>query len=161
MAIQVWDKARRQGADLLEACAIGLHEHFQAIGKSYPITSRGWIEKKWSLAYGVCPKKNNKLSKPKLQAGIDIVTGKSPELIPWFWREGSNAAETVLETILGPKIKVRASELGWEPGYVGLERIAIPMADSEGFDVDSSTLASSVGKAFQAIGANELSTLWP
>jgi hypothetical protein len=88
MAAEVGAKAHRQAADLLESCATGLEEHFKAIGKCDRITARKIVEKKWSLYYSVRPKNKIKPAKPKIQAGMDIVSRDRPEIIPWLWRVG-------------------------------------------------------------------------
>src|ERR1700722_19715624 len=66
MAQAIGDRACRQAADLLEACTVGLEQHFKSIGRCEPITSRRMAERKWSLSFSVWPRNNRKPPKPKM-----------------------------------------------------------------------------------------------
>src|SRR5215471_5541388 len=55
MAQEIGDKACRQGADLLEACAGQLEQHFKSIGKCLRITSRKIVERNWTLRFSIWP----------------------------------------------------------------------------------------------------------
>src|SRR5581483_8000424 len=92
MAKTIGRKASEQATELLEACSVSVEEHFNAIGNCGRITSRGVVERKWSLAYTVWPKRRHRpRPQPKIRAQIAIVRSEKPELIPWLWRAGDDA----------------------------------------------------------------------
>lgn len=158
MAQTVAVKASRQAADLLEECAGGLESHFEAIGKCKRITSRGIVERKWSISYGIWIK--NRPAKYKLQAGIDMFRLEKPEIIPWMWRFGGKEAEDILLQVLRDRVKAKSQDLGWNGGSVGLERIPIMSGDLDGFDIDREPLVAKVSEAFKAITPEDLKFLY-
>jgi hypothetical protein len=160
MAQAVGEKANRQAADLLEACAVELQQHFSSIGKCLCITSRKMIERKWSLTYSVWPKGRMKPAKPKLAAGIDISRLDKPELIPWLWCTGGDKAEQLVEYILKERAKVRSKELGGRIGWAGLGRIQMISGELVGFDVDREPFVEQVRQAFLSITPADLDALW-
>jgi hypothetical protein len=161
MAQAVGEKANRQAADLLEACAVELQQHFSSIGKCLSITSRKMIERKWSLTYSVWPKGRMKPVKPKLAAGIDILRLDKPEIIPWLWCTGGDKAEQHVEYILKERAKVRSKELSGRIGWAGLGRIQIFPSELVGFEVDREPIVEQVRQAFLSITPADLDALWP
>jgi hypothetical protein len=160
MARSVGDKAYRQAADLLELCGAEIEKHFSSIGKCTGTMSRKIIERKWSVSYSVWPKGKKSPAKPKLMAGIDI-RRKDKELVPWFWRSGSDEAEQLLDMILKGNSKVKSQEVELRPGSVGLGRIQILPTELVGFDVDREPFVEQVRKAFLSITPLDLDALWP
>jgi hypothetical protein len=161
MAQEIGDKASRQAADLLEACAGEVEEHFKSIGKCLRMTSRKIVERKWSLTFSIWPKNKQKPAKPKMAAGMDIVRLDKPELLPWVWRLGGDEAEQRLEYTLREKAKVRSQELDWDAGSVGLKRISLLPDGHTGFDVDRDPIISQVREAFRQFHNADLDALWP
>jgi hypothetical protein len=161
MAQAVGDKASRQAADFLEACAPAVEEHFDSIGRCQRITSRKIVERNWSLAFGIWPKNRIKRGKPKMQVGIEFGTMGALEIIPWVWRVGGEEAEKKLEWSLKERVQASSQELGWKPGTVGLDRIQIDIKNIPGFDVDRDPLVQQVQKVFRAFSTQDLENLWP
>jgi hypothetical protein len=161
MAVQVGAKADRQAAEFLEACAPEIEKHFKSIGQCKRKTSRKVVERKWSIEFNIWPKYKRAPAKPKMTAGVDIQRLDKPEIIPWIWRQGGEEAEKTLEHILGNRAKVRARELDWSPGTIGLERFSIMPDRLEGFDIDRDSLIERVQQAFRVFSPQDLDALWP
>src|SRR5258708_719063 len=92
MAQQVGTKAYRQAADLLEACAPDLEQHFKSIGQCARRTSRKIVERKWLIEFNIWPKYKRTPARPKMMAGVSIERLDKPRVIPWSWRHRGEEA---------------------------------------------------------------------
>src|SRR5207244_11124903 len=160
-ALEVGTKADSQAADLLEACAPQLEQHFKSIGQCARRTPRKIMERNWRIEIKIWPKYKKTPASAKMTAGVSIQRLDKPQIIPWIWRRGGVEAEKMLEHILANRAEVRSQDAGWSPGSVGLKRICVLPDNLDGFDVDCEPLIDQVQQAFRVFGPQDLDALWP
>lgn len=147
----VGDTACTEGASLLEACVLGIEDHFRSISTIKRV--RNNLENIWELRFRVSPKR---APGKRFEIGVSI---DEAALFPWVWCRGGRRAEDEMFGILGRGSKAAPSELDWLSGHVTLATIKIPIPECLDEPVALEPLVAEVQRAFTSFTADEVKAL--
>ena len=136
----VGDAASREAAELLEACAPDIEEHFRTISAVERV--RNNLEDMWELRFRIAPRR---ATDKRFEIGVSI---DRAALFPWVWCRGGRAVEDEVIRILGRGFKVDTFALDWWSGSVALAEIKIPIPERLEEAVACDSLLAQVKQAF-------------
>ena len=147
----VGDVACREGAELLEACAPGIEEHFRVISTVERV--RNNLENNWELRFHVAPKR---VTGKRFGIGVFLDVDRAA-LMPLVWCRGGRRAEDEMIRVLGRGTK--GAVLGWGSGTVCLREIKISIREQLKESVGFDSLVVEVQQTFASFTAQEIKAI--
>jgi hypothetical protein len=149
----VGEAASREAAEVLEACAHGIEEHFRGIGTIERV--RGDTTRLWQIRYRVSPRR---AKDRQFEIGV-FVNVQRAAVVPWVWRRGGRRAEDDVVRILGRGVKASTGTLVLHAGTVALAEAKISMPERLEEPVSLEPLIAQVHQAFATLTAKDVAAI--